>query len=321
MSKVLVNSLYKHLIKEDYYKDIVFLSNEECDKNGEGYDLSDVEIAVMQPYYFNHDFMERMPKLKVAQITGAGYERVDQEEVKKRGVTLCNSRGVMSISIAEDVFCKILFISREVRTVELDKATHHWDGVSKGQDQWMCSCYEDIYGKTLGIMGYGSIGQEISKRAKAFGMKIHVYDAFEQTDPNIDKCFIGVDTLESFYPTCDYIVVSIPLNEKTRHTINEKAFELMKDSAVLINVARGPLVDTEALIDALTNKKIKAAAIDVYEVEPLPADSPLWDIDNLFMSSHKAGMGDTWKGFIGDLIMRNIDNYLQNNTLENVIPL
>lgn len=321
MSKVLVNSLYKHLIDEKYYKDILFLSNEECDKNGVGYDVSDVEIAVMQPYYFNHDFMERMPKLKVAQITGAGYERVDQDEVKKRGVTLCNSRGVMSISIAEDVFCKILFISREVRTVELDKATHHWDGVSKGQDQWMCSCYQDVYGKTLGIMGYGSIGQEISKRAKAFGMKIHVYDMFEQTDPNIDRCFIGTDTLESFYPTCDYIVVSIPLNEKTRHTINEKAFELMKDSAVLINVARGPLVDTEALIDALNNNKIKAAAIDVYEVEPLPADSPLWDIDNLFMSSHKAGMGDTWKGFIGALIMRNIDNYLGNKPLENVIPL
>lgn len=321
MAKVLCNSLYKHLIKEEYYKDMLFLTNEECDANGEGYDLSDIEMAVMQPYYFNHDFMERMPKLKVAQITGAGYERVDAKEVKERGVTLCNSRGVMSISIAEDVFCKILFLSREVRTVELDKATHHWDGVSKGQDQWMCTCYQDVYGKTLGIMGYGSIGQEISKRAKAFGMKIHVYDVFEQKDPNIDQCFIGADKLDAFYPTCDYIVVSIPLNDKTYHTINADVFKKMKDTAVLINVARGPLVDTEALIDALKNHEIKAAAVDVYEQEPLPADSPLWDIDNLFMSSHKAGMGDTWKGFIGALIMRNMDNYLQGRELENIIRL
>lgn len=321
MAKILVNSLYKHLIEEKYYKDILFLSNEECDNNGEGYDVSEVELAVMQPYYFNKTFMDRMPNLKIAQITGAGYDRVDQPEVKKRNVTLCNSRGVMSISIAEDVFCKILFISREVRTVEQDKATHHWDGVSKGQDQWMCTCYQDIYGKTLGIMGYGSIGQEISKRAKAFGMNIHVYDVFPQTDPNIDRCFIGSDMLDEFYPSCDYIVVSIPLNEKTRHIISTEAFEKMKSTAVLINVARGPLVDTEALIDALKEKKIKAAAVDVYETEPLPSDSPLWEIDNLFMSSHKAGMGDTWKGFIGELIMRNMDHYLQGEQLENVIRL
>lgn len=321
MAKILVNSLYKHLIREEYYNNILFLSNEECDNKGEGYDVSDIEMAVMQPYYFNKDFMNRMPKLKIAQITGAGYDRVDVDEVKARNVTLCNSRGVMSISIAEDVFCKILFLSREVRAVEQDKKAHRWDGVSNGQDQWMCTCYQDVYGKTLGIMGYGSIGHEIAKRAKAFGMKIHVYDVVQQKEPIIDRCFVGADQLEEFYPTCDYIVVSIPLNEKTKHIISSKAFELMKNTAVLINIARGPLVDTDALIKALRTGTIKAAALDVYETEPLPADSPLWDIENLFMSSHKAGMGDTWKDFIGALIMRNIDNYQKGETLENIIPL
>ena len=319
--KILVNALYKHLIKEEYYPDILFLDNKQCDGAGDGSDLSEIEMAVMQPFYFNKTFMDKMPGLRIAQITGAGYDRVDIDEVKKRGITLCNSRGVMSVSIAEDVFCKMLFISREVRTVEEDKRMHHWDGVSKGQDQWMCTCYQDLFGKTLGIMGYGSIGREISKRAKAFGMKIHVYDAFEQTDPNIDRCFIGEDKLEGFLPTCDYIVVSIPLNEKTKHIIDDRAFWLMKESAVLINVARGPLVDTEALIHALRSGMIRAAAVDVYESEPLPPTSPLWEIDNLFMSSHKAGMGDTWKGFIGALIMRNIDNYKEGRTLENIIPL
>lgn len=319
--KVLCNSLYRNLIRKEYQEKIKFLSNEECDNNGERYDLSEVEMAVLQPFYVNKSFLDRMPNLKFVQITGAGYDRVDVEEVKKRNIIMSNTRGVMSISIAEDVFCKILFLSREVRQVELDRATHHWDGVSKGQDQWMCTCYQDVYGKTLGIMGYGSIGQEISKRAKAFGMRIHVYDVFPQTDQNIDECFIGPDRLEEFYPACDYIVVSIPLNEKTKHIISTETFEKMKNSAVLINVARGPLVDTEALINALKEKKIKAAALDVYETEPLPEDSPLWELENLFMSSHKAGMGDTWKGFIGALIMRNMDNYLQGRELENVIRL
>lgn len=317
--KVICNALYKHLIKEEYYDKILFLTNEECDKNGEGYDLSDIEAAVLQPFYVNKPFLDRMPKLKFVQITGAGYDRVDVEEVKKRNLVMSNTRGVMSVSIAEDVFSKLLFFNREMRVVEQDKKEHKWDLF--GQDQWMCSCYVDLYGKTLGIMGYGSIGPEIAKRAKAFGMNIYVYDAFEQKDPNISKCFIGEDTLKEFYPSCDYIVVCIPLNDKTRHMLSTRAFEQMKDTAILINIARGPLVDTEALITALENKEIKAAALDVFEQEPLPETSPLWEIPNLFMSSHKAGMGDSWKDFIGDLIIRNIDNYLSGKTLENAIRL
>lgn len=317
--KVICNSLYKYLIREEYYKDILFLDNEECDIQAEGYDLSDVEMAVLQPFYVNKAFLDRMPELKFVQITGAGYDRVDVEEVKKRNLIMSNTRGVMSVSIAEDVFTKLLFFSRQVRRVEEDKKEHIWDMF--GQDQWMCSCYEDLYGKTLGIMGYGSIGSEIAKRAAAFGMKIYVYDVFEQRDERIDKCFVGADSLKEFYPCCDYLVVCIPLNEKTKHLLGEEAFEMMKNSAILINIARGPLVDTEALIKALEQKKIRAAALDVFEQEPLPTESPLWEVENLYMSSHKAGMGDSWKGFIGELIMRNIDNYRAGREPENVIKL
>ena len=95
----------------------------------------------------------------------------------------------------------------------------------------------------------------------------------------------------------------------------------MKESAVFLNVARGPIVDTEALIEALKQKKIQAAALDVFETEPLPAESPLWDIDNLYMSPHKAGMGDSWTYFIGQLIIRNIEKYNSGKELENIIRL
>ena len=317
--KIICNALYKHLIKEKYYKDILFLTNEECDRQAEGYDLSDVTMAVLQPFYVNKEFLDRMPALKMVQITGAGYDRVDVDEVKKRGLVLCNTRGVMSVSIAEDVFTKLLFFSRQVRQVEKDKQEHLWNMF--GQDQWMCSCYDDLYGKTLGIMGYGSIGSEIAKRAEAFEMKIFVYDVFEQKDPRITECFTGPDSLDGFYSSCDYIVVCIPLNEKTKHMLGSRAFEKMKDSAVLVNIARGPLVDTKALIQALENGSIRAAALDVFEQEPLPADSPLWNVENLYMSSHKAGMGDSWKMFIGELIMRNIDFHKDGIEPENVIKL
>lgn len=317
--KMICNELYRPLIRREYYDEILFLTNEECDRNGEGRDLSGVEVAVLQPFYVNKAFLERMPDLKFIQITGAGYDRADVEEVKKRNLVMSNTRGVMSVSIAEDVFAKLLFFARQVRRIEKDKREHVWDMF--GQDQWMCSCYDDLYGKTLGIMGFGSIGREIAGRAAAFGMKLCVYDAAEQTDGWIERCFTDPKDLEVFYGLSDYLVICLPLNDTTRHMVGESAFRMMKPSAVLINVARGPLVETEALIKALKQGRIRGAALDVFEQEPLPPTSPLWDVENLYISPHKAGMGDSWKGFIGELIMRNIDNYQSGRTPENVINL
>lgn len=316
--KILCNALYKHLLSEEAAKDILFLNDDQCDACGEGYDLSEIEMAIMQPFYFNKAFLDRMPKLRVAQITGAGYDRVDLEELKKRNIILCNSKGVMSVSIAEDVFAKMLFFSRQIRVVEKDRVEHKWDMF--GQNQWMCSCYDDLYGKVLGIMGYGSIGKEIAKRAKAFGMKNYTYGSrLYLDDPLVDQSFVHSEQLQSFYKKCDYIVICLPLTKETRGMVHDQAFADMKESAVLINVARGPIVDQRALINALNNGAIKAAAIDVFDTEPLPGDSELWECPNLFISSHKAGMGDSWKHFIGDLIMRNIEHYKKEKPLENKI--
>ena len=151
-------------------------------------------------------------------------------------------------------------------------------------------------------------------------MKVLVYDIAKPADTLADEWY-GPDRIDSFYADCDYIVMSLPLLESTRHMIDKTAFSKMKKTAVFINVARGPLVKTEDLIDALKNEVIKGAALDVYEQEPLPADSPLWELPNIYMSSHKAGMGDSWKGFIGALFMRNMDHYNKGEELENRVRL
>ena len=148
--KFICNTLYKHLLDPSLEEQVLYLTNEQCDACAEGIDLSDVEGMIMQPFYVNKEFLDRMPNLKWVQITGAGYDRVDIEEVKKRGLVLTNTRGVMSISIAEDIFSKMLFLSRKMRTIEADKKAHVWEMF--GQDQWMCTCYADLYGKTIGIM-------------------------------------------------------------------------------------------------------------------------------------------------------------------------
>jgi phosphoglycerate dehydrogenase-like enzyme len=170
-------------------------------------------------------------------------------------------------------------------------------------------------------MGFSSIGSEIAKRAKAFEMKVAVYDIVRGEHPYVDKYFVGEEMLQDFYGSCDYIVLSLPLNQHTHHMIGKEAFESMKDSAIFLNVARGPIVDTAALIEALQEKKIQAAALDVFEEEPLPEKNPLWEIENLYISPHKAGMGDSWTHFIGQLIMRNIDACNEKKPLENLISL
>ena len=240
-------------------------------------------------------------------------------EIRRRGLTLTNSRGVMSRSIAEDVLCKILFFTRKVREVEQNKRDHKWN--SFGQDQWMCKCYTDIFGKKLGIVGYGSLGHEVAVRAKAFGMDIRAYDIKKYDEQELTECYTDAAGLDKLLRESDFVLLTIPLFDSTFHMINDEVFDKMKPTAMLINVSRGPIVDERALERALREGKIAWAACDVFEQEPLSADSPLWELPNIFITSHKAGMGDTWTYFIGQLMERNIGHYLAGEPLENVINL
>lgn len=318
--KYVCNELYEYLISDDIKKDILFLTDDQF--RDESIDLSDVEAMVGQPFLMQKSLLERMPKLKWLQGTGAGYDAADCEEIKRRGITLTNSRGVMSMSIAEDVIFKMLFYARKGREIEMDKKNHHWNMF--GQDQWMCICYQDLYGKTLGILGFGSIGQEIAKRAKAFGMRIVAYDVADLPESALsllDHYYKGGDGINSVLEESDFISINLPLLPATRHIINDDAFDHMKPTAMLMNLARGPIVDEEALYRALKEKKIAWAACDVFEKEPLPKESPLWDLDNMFITAHKSGMGDSWTLLIGKLIVRNLKHFMAGEQLENVIRL
>lgn len=318
--KYICNELYRYLLSEDLQKEILFLSDEDF-KRADA-DFSDVEVMVGQPFFMRKPLMDKMPKLKWLQDTGAGYDAADCDEIKRRGITLTNSRGVMSLSIAEDAIFKMLFFARKGRQIEQDKKDHHWNMF--GQDQWMCQCYFDLYGKTLGILGFGSIGQQIAMRARAFGMKVIAYDVADLPESAmalLDGYHKGGNGIHEVLAESDFVSINLPLLPATRHVINDEAFACMKPTAMLMNLARGPIVDEEALYRALKEKKIAWAACDVFETEPLPKESPLWDLDNIFITAHKSGMGDSWTRLIGDLIERNLRHYLAGEPLENVIKL
>lgn len=311
------NQLYEYLFSDRVKPVMRFLTDDQF--RDPSLDLAGVEGILAQPFLIQKELLDRAPDVKWIQGTGAGYDAADVEEIRRRGLILTNSRGVMSISIAEDVLCKMLFFSRRVRRVEQDKRDHRWD--SFGMDQWMCTCYTDLYHKKLGILGYGSLGHEIARRAKAFGMEVSTYDIHPVTAPEVDRSYVGGDGLDAILRESDYLVLTLPLNRSTRHMMDDRAFEKMKPTAMLINVARGPIVDEGALYRALKQGEIAWAACDVFEQEPLPQDSPLWELDNLFISSHKAGMGETWTRLIGELMERNMLHFMAGEPLENVIDL
>ena len=315
--KYVCNELYQYLLPEDVCRGILFLKDRDFADTS--IDLSNVEVMIGQPFLMQKPLLDRMPKLKWLQDTGAGFDAADCAEIKRRGIILTNSRGVMSCSIAEDVMLKMLFFARKAREVEEDKRNHHWNMF--GQDQWMCVCYSDLYGKTLGILGYGSIGHEIALRAHAFGMKVIAFGLDKISDNLLDAYYGDLKDIDTILEQSDFISINLPLVDSTRHIINDAAFARMKPTAMLINVARGPIIDENALYRALRDKKIAWAACDVFEKEPLPESSPLWDLDNIFITSHKSGMGDTWTTFIGQLIQRNLRHYQAGEPLENVIPL
>lgn len=315
--KFLCNKLYEYLFSEEIARQVTFL--EDDDFRDPGRDFSGAEGVLAQPFLITKDFLDRAPDLKWVQVTGAGYDAADVGEIRRRGLTLTNSRGVMSRSIAEDVLCKILFFTRKVREVEQNKRDHKWN--SFGQDQWMCKCYTDIFGKKLGIVGYGSLGHEVAVRAKAFGMDIRAYDIKKYDEQELTECYTDAAGLDKLLRESDFVLLTIPLFDSTFHMINDEVFDKMKPTAMLINVSRGPIVDERALERALREGKIAWAACDVFEQEPLSADSPLWELPNIFITSHKAGMGDTWTYFIGQLMERNIGHYLAGEPLENVINL
>ena len=315
--KYLCNKLYEHLLPDEIKPQILFLDDGEF--GDPSFDLSETEAAIGQPYLMRRPLLDRMPKLKWIQCTGSGCDAADLGEIKRRGIQLTNSRGVMSRSIAEDVIFKMLFFARKCREVERNKTDHKWN--TFGQDQWMCRCYADLYGKTLGILGYGSIGREIAKRARAFGMRIIALGRGGRGDSQLDAYYDGMGELYTILGQSDFVSVNLPLTDETRRLFNDAAFERMKKNSILINVARGAIVDEEALYRALRGGKIAGAACDVFEHEPLPEESPLWDLDNIFITSHKAGMGDTWTAFIGELITRNIERWRRGEPLENAVNL
>ncbi|MGB9798147.1 MAG: 2-hydroxyacid dehydrogenase, partial [bacterium] len=215
------------------------------------------------------EVMDNATKLRIISNYAVGYDNIDVKEATRRKIMVTNTPGVLTETTADLTFALILATAR--RLVEADKFTRSGKWKSWGP---MLFLGRDVYGATLGIIGMGRIGQAVARRAKGFNMKIIYYSRRRNEEAEKE---LGAEyrELHSLLKEADIITIHTPLTEETYHLIGEKELSLMKPSAILINTARGAVVDQRALFKALKEKRIFGAGLDVYEKEPIDADDPL----------------------------------------------
>lgn len=233
----------------------------------------DADILVVSNIPLNKRFFEHCPKLKMVAVAFTGTDHIDLEACRQRNITVCNAAGYSTQAVAELSIAMMLALYRKI--VNADTITR----ISEDRHGF-AGC--ELHGKTVGIIGLGAIGQRVAQLAGAFGCNILGYNRSPKNIPNVKQT--DKHTLLS---QSDIITIHIPLTEETRNFIDKKDFALMQPQTILINTARGPIVNTKALYDALKDGQIAGAALDVYDQEPpLPQDYPLFNVPNLLMLPH-----------------------------------
>jgi len=204
-------------------------------------------------------------------------DNIDVEYAKSKGIKVINTPGATSISVAELTIGLLLAVMRKIAYADREMRNGAWP-------KKKCKGIE-MYGKTLGIIGIGRIGREVAKRAKAFGMRVIYYDVYRPDGATERELGIEFRELDTLISEADVITLHVPLVSQTKHLINRERIAKMKDGAIIINAARGGIVDEEALYEALKSGKLYGAALDVYENEPLK-ESKLFELDNIVLTPH-----------------------------------
>ena len=247
-------------------------------------------------YYTGH---EGFTSLRYLQITSAGLDRIPLDWVRERGIKLCNAEGVYSGPMAEWTVMRILELLRRVpQDFRMQLA-----GEYKRDFKW-----QELAGKKVFLAGFGAYGREIAKRLRPFGVTLTVFNRSRKEDPNVDE-FLPLSELKARLPEADILALAVGLAAETRHLIDTDAFARMKRGALLVNASRGPIVDEAALVTALTDGTLAGAALDVFETEPLPTDSPLWKLENVLLSAHNSYFGNNNHRRMIELVLKNLREY------------
>jgi phosphoglycerate dehydrogenase-like enzyme len=263
--------------------------------SGEGLDrdavLGAAEYMICYPNVPMRDtFYRAAPKLRLVQLLSAGYDNVDLEAARRAHVPVSNNGGANAISVAEHALMLMLTVSRRLIWQHANVSGGRWRGNGPAPRMY------ELFGKTLGIVGLGTIGKKVARLARTFGMRVQYYDIARLSEDAEDALGVRFRLLGELLRSSDVVSLHVPLNDSTRHMIGAGELALMKREAVLVNTCRGPVVDEVALHAALGAGRLFGAGLDVFDSEPPPADNPLLKLDNVVLTAHFAG--PTWDNHV-----------------------
>jgi phosphoglycerate dehydrogenase-like enzyme len=272
--------------------------------------------------------LEQAPNLRWVQLHWAGVDHLREQPIWQSDILLTSASGVHAPNIGQYVMAQLLtWAQRTPRWLHYQRLAE-WPA-----DRWQKLLPDELRGRTLGILGYGSIGREVARLAKTFGLTVlaskNNAKSLRQTgyvipgtgDPNgemVDRLY-PPEAIRSMLAECDYLVVTLPLTSRTHHLINADLLKEMKPNAFLINVGRGAIINEADLIKALQKGWIAGAGLDVFEQEPLPADSPLWQMENVIVSPHVSGFTPHYDERTVDLFAENLRRYLNGEPVLNLV--
>ncbi len=272
---------------------------------------------------------EQVPTLRWIQLYSAGVDGVLEHPLFNTSVIITTTSGIHPVPIAEFVFGSVLTWSRRLTAVRADQQRRYWPSTDEKDVRLMPT---ELWGMTIGIVGYGSIGRQVARVAAGFGMRIL---AMQRGDDRRERGFYFPGTGDAegalpakYYPLTelrdllresDLVVIALPLTPETRGLFDERAFQSMKRSAYLVNVARGSICDEGALARALREGRIAGAALDVFEQEPLPPDHPFWAMPNVLVSPHISGISPRYAERAGLIFEENVRRYCSSEPLYNQV--
>jgi len=273
------------------------------------------DIDVLVCYTVPREAFHEANRLSWIHIGTAGIDHTVFPELMKSDVLITNASGIHAGPASEFVMAQMLYFAKKFDEFRKFKKTQQWS-------QWELAAKISLLSrKTIGIIGIGSIGQQIAKKAKAFDMRviatkntIHPEDQFADVDKLLPK-----QKLSELLRESDYVVLTVPLTHQTEKMINTRSFAQMKSSAYLINISRGKVIDEKALIRALRTNAIAGAALDVFEREPLPKDSPLYQLPNVLISPHVSGNFPEYVTWASRDFGENLNRFLTGRRLRNII--
>src|SRR5467141_1482079 len=259
------------------------------------------------------DVLNAAKKLRVVGRAGVGVDNVDVEAATRRGVVVLNAPGGNTISTAEHAFSLLLSAARKIPQADASVRSKHWD---KKNFEGV-----ELYNKTLGVIGMGRIGSELSRRAIAFGMRVVAYDPYLSATRARSLQVELVDELDDLLKSADFISLHTPLTAETRHILDSGRLQKTRHGVRIINCARGGLIDEAALVEALQDRHVAGAALDVFETEPLPADSPLRSAPNLVLTPHLGASTAEAQESVGIEIAQSIRAALLEGTIRNAVNM